>query len=567
MKRVVTAMLTAVAVLAAGVAATGGTATTAKAAAAHEQLPATAPTGPGGTWGRALPVAGLAAIGAPSSATLYDVSCGAPGDCAAVGTYESPIGPNTYVERPLLVEEVNGVWGAARRAPGIGSFGKIFGPSLDSVSCPSPGNCTAVGRYITSDNHEHLWVISETGGTWGTLREVSGIAAVVYGYLVYGVSCASAGNCAFVGTYQTLTGPPLPFIVDEIGGVWGAAHEVTGFPGFGSKGSAFLSSVSCPAAGDCAAGGYYRLSSTQEQAFVINQTGGTWGPPLDVPGSAAPAGGSANSATFGISCASAGNCAAGGVYGGGVFIANETGGTWGDAQAVPGPGGTQSTTFGSLSCASAGDCTIGGSFGANFSLQVFVADEVNGTITSSQQIPGTAALNTGGSAQVLSVSCAPDGSCAVGGQYASKTGTEAFVATKTDGTWGTAEEVPGTAVLNTWGMGALGTLSCTHSGYCSGVGSYLKAGRPMLPFLVTEATAAGVHISVTSARASYGDENRAVVRATVTASGGQPTGTVTITNGTSNGDTPVCTVTLTNGTGTCALGAASMQAGIHQLTG
>jgi hypothetical protein len=570
MKRVVTTMLAAVA-LAAGFAATDGIATVANAAAVPQQL-AAAPTGPGGSWGRALPVAGLAAIGAPSDAYLTDVSCGAPGDCAAVGWYDTPIGPGALAPRPLLVDEVNGVWGAARPVPGVASFGKIFLPQLDSVSCPSSGNCTAAGRYVTSDNQEHLWVITETRGTWGTLREISGIAAAVYGYAVYGLSCASAGNCAVVGTYQTLTGPPLPFIADETGGVWGAAHAVTGFSGLG-KGSAFLDSVSCPAPGDCAAGGYYRPSSTQQQAFVVSETEGTWGAPLDVPGTAKLAGSNGDSGTSGISCASPGNCIAGGPYGAdsgaGAFIVNEAGGTWGDARAVPGPGGAEPVMFGSLSCASPGDCAIAGSFAdhADLSQQVFVADEVNGTITSSQQIPGTAALNTDRSAQVLSVSCAPDGSCAVGGQYASKGGTEAFVVTKANGTWGTAEEVPGIAVLNHAGQAALGTVSCTYAGYCSGIGSYMEWGGPTLPFLVNEATATSVHISVNSARASYGDENRAVVRATVTASGGKPTGTVTITNGTSNGDARVCTLTLTNSTGTCALGTTSMQAGIHQLAG
>jgi hypothetical protein len=557
MKRVVTAMLAAAAILAAGLAAAGGTATTANAAA-----------GPGGSWGRALPVAGLAAIGAPNDAYLTDVSCGAPGDCVAVGWYLAPLVPGGYVPRPFLVEQVNGVWGAARRVPGLARFGTIYGPRLSSVSCPSAGNCAAVGDYATSDR-DYVWVINETGGTWGTPRDIKGIPGAIVGYIVYGLSCASAGNCAIVGTYQTSTGPPLPFVVDEHNGVWGAAHAVTGFPRLGSKGSAFLSSVSCPAAGDCAAAGLYRPSYApdQEQAFVVSETDGTWGTPLDVPGTPALASGlSAWSATFGISCASAGNCTAGGEESGGVFIANETGGTWTDAQFVPSPNGTRTEAFGSLSCASAGDCAIGASFPDEAHLigQVFVADEVNGTIVSSQQIPGTAALNTVGPADVASVSCAPNGSCAAGGQYLTKSGSEAFVVSEANGTWGTAAEVPGTAGLNADGEGTLGALSCASTGYCSGIGSYMRADGRILPYLVTEATATSVRISVNPARARYGDENRAVVRATVTAaSGGKPAGTVTITNG----GTPLCMVTLTHGTGTCALAATSMHAGIRKLTG
>src|ERR1039457_6053540 len=69
-----------------------------------------------------------------------------------------------------------------------------------------------------------------------------------------------------------------------------------------------------------------------------------------------------------------------------------------------------------------------------------------------QEVPGTAALNQGGNAQTKSVSCASAGNCSAGGYYADSSGDEqAFLGSETNGTWGTAEEVPGTAALNTGG--------------------------------------------------------------------------------------------------------------------
>ncbi len=60
-------------------------------------------------------------------------------------------------------------------------------------------------------------------------------------------------------------------------------------------------------------------------------------------------------------------------------------------------------------------------------------------------MPGLAALNTGGYADVNSVSCASAGNCAAGGYYADSSGHgQAFVVSETNGTWGTAIEVPGT---------------------------------------------------------------------------------------------------------------------------
>lgn len=43
------------------------------------------------------------------------------------------------------------------------------------------------------------------------------------------------------------------------GGTWKAAQEVPGFPALNPGGFAEISSVSCAAPGDCAAGGYYSL--------------------------------------------------------------------------------------------------------------------------------------------------------------------------------------------------------------------------------------------------------------------------------------------------------------------
>src|SRR5215470_2121752 len=66
------------------------------------------------------------------------------------------------------------------------------------------------------------------------------------------------------------------------------------------------------------------------------------------------------------------------------------------------------------------------------------------------EVPGTAALNTGGAATVLSVSCAAAGGCAAGGQYrALHHHFPAFVVSEAGGRWRKAIEVPGTAAVNT----------------------------------------------------------------------------------------------------------------------
>ena len=170
-----------------------------------------------------------------------------------------------------------------------------------------------------------------------------------------------------------------PFVVDETNGTWGTRSK---YPARRpSSGGTAVGSVSCAAAGNCAAGGFYVDGAEEWQAFVVDETNGTWGNAIEVPGTATlNNGGRAGeldlvwdgrqlrrrrllhrrrrlrdrpptrvcrrrderqlgqrdrSARIGalnrglvevdsISCAAAGNCTVGGVGYGGVFVAEET---------------------------------------------------------------------------------------------------------------------------------------------------------------------------------------------------------------------------------------------------
>jgi hypothetical protein len=165
------------------------------------------------------------------------------------------------------------------------------------------------------------------------------------------------------------------------------------------------------------------------------------------------------------------------------------GGTWGKAQGVPGVsalnvGGFAETE--SVSCAAPGDCTAGGFYGVPNSDRAFVVTETNGTWGRAEQVPGTAALNKGGDARVESVSCAAPGDCSAGGEYEARYSQQAFVVTQADGTWGTAEEVPGTAVLNTGRWAQVNSVSCAAPGECSAGGGYSRRGGAELGFVVDE---------------------------------------------------------------------------------
>ncbi len=138
----------------------------------------------------------------------------------------------------------------------------------------------------------------------------------------------------------------------------------------------------------------------------------------------------------------------------------------------------------------AGLTAVGGSGGAMAGTRTAVAPRaaaLNGTWQTAREIPGTAALNQGGYAQVNSVSCSSPGNCSAGGWYTAGFGrAQAFIVSEITGTWHTAIEVPGTAALNT-ASAQVNAVSYASAGNCSALGSYTDSSRHYQVFEVSKA--------------------------------------------------------------------------------
>ena len=326
---------------------------------------------------------------------------------------------------------------------------------------------------------------SEPPPGWGVAIRVPGMATLNRGLAaVTSISCATAGNCAVGGDYRDGSHHHQAFVVDQTTGNWGRAIEVPG-TGTLNHGDAYVTSVSCATAGNCAAGGLYTDGSHDEQAFVADETNGSWGNAIEVPGTATLNSGH-QARVNSVSCATVGNCAAGGSYEDDVgdyhaFVVDETNGSWGNAVSLPGTANLISSVEAgvrSISCASPGNCAAGYSRG-DVPRKAFVVDETNGSWGTGIEVPGTASLNVGGDAGVESVSCATPGNCALGGHYddGSFPGPyQVFVADETNGSWGNAIEVPGTAKLNSGGGAFLTSVSCATAGNCAAGGWYESLG-------------------------------------------------------------------------------------------
>jgi len=437
-----------------------------------------------GTWGKAIVVPGLARLSAGHGGYLSEVSCSSPGNCAATGRYTDRSGH----QQGFVVSEKKGSWGRATEVPRLAALNTGGNAEITSLSCVSAGNCAIGGFYTNSSGRGRAFVDSERNGSWGKAVQVpgaAGLSGASGSAILESLSCPSAGNCAAAGNYSS-DGDQAAFVVAEKNGSWGRAIEVPGLAELNNGTLAGINSVSCASAGNCAVTGTY--DNGVPAAFVVSETSGSWGTAIEVPGGFAPA-------TFwSVSCPSAGNCAAAG-YSGSVtdeataapLVVSEKNGTWDSAIEVPGTTADGRSGAGTVSCASAGNCVAGGGYqsAVDDPVQAFLVREKSGTWGTAFGVAGLAALNVDGNAYVASVSCKTAGNCAAGGTYRDGSGhQQAFVVSEHDGSWAKAIEVPGSAALNAGGSAQINSVSCTSATYCVAVGTYAASSGDAGAFII-----------------------------------------------------------------------------------
>lgn len=420
----------------------------------------------------------MSALNHTGVARITSVSCASPGNCSAGGAYDGNIS-GTADGQPFVVNEVNGTWHDAIPVPGILALNTGKNGFISSVSCARPGDCSAGGRYVSNENGARAFVVDEVNGVWhkAITLDVTGLADVE----VSAVSCAAPGNCSAGGIYSTVgssAGLDGTFVVNEVNGSWQDPIDVPGKSIFIY--GAWVQSMSCASAGNCAVGGWYLDGADQFQPFVDSEVNGTWQSYLTVPGAAAPPG-TPGAQVAALSCPQPGNCTvAGNFVGAAGFVASEVNGTWHRATSVPGLAGLYTSVLGQirvLSCATAGNCSAGGVGVDAGTVKGFVVSEVNGTWHNAIHMPGMRGLDPSGNGQVSALSCAAPGNCSAGGFYYDDDGAPTsqgfgFVVDEVNGTWQNAIEVPGMSALNRSGVAQVTALSCATAGECSAGGFY-----------------------------------------------------------------------------------------------
>jgi len=459
----------------------------------------------------------IVAAGAPDSAyadspfaDLWDVSCGAPGSCAAVGTDDT---------NALLFTETNGASEAGTDAPLPANAASTPYADLYSVSCASAGNCTAVGAYGVSTGSYQGLLLTETNGSWATGTEAplpaNATPRVSQFVRLLSVSCASAGNCTAVGSYTDNASASQGLLLTETNGTWAAGTEAPLPANATHSRRQFvqLSSVSCPSAGNCTAIGTYTDNSRNTWGLLLSERNGAWatGTEARLPGDAAAdalvnPSGHFNFGLNGVTCASAGNCTAIGEYANtagfeqGVLL-TERNGHWarGVEARLPANAATTRRTKAyvlfSLSCTSAGNClAVGWYTDRAGDGDPLLVTERNGTWRRGVEarLPANASKRRFQTADDLeSVSCPSVGNCTAVGSYWTRSKMEGLLLSETNGRWTATEaHLPAGGTQATFVVSderpALSGVSCASAGTCSAIGTYADSGSQAHGMLLTE---------------------------------------------------------------------------------
>ncbi len=198
---------------------------------------------------------------------LVSVSCGAVGSCVAVGDYQD----QSLTRNDVIETLSDGSWTDIEApVPPDGGGPEPFATLLQ-VACGAAGSCAAVGTYDNNDGEVQGYIDTLAGTKW-TATEVGAEAEYGPGPEPNSVSCPTAGDCVAVG------GDGEPFNVGTqvfaetlSGRTWATA--VLPLPsGDDSNGpSPYLNAVSCMAPDLCAAAGAYPDSSDDYQGLIDQQ--------------------------------------------------------------------------------------------------------------------------------------------------------------------------------------------------------------------------------------------------------------------------------------------------------
>ena len=325
-------------------------------------------------------VPGWSIVTPPNSTNiLWGSTCTSPSDCWAVGninsiihwdgaawtvvpgasTTQASLGAVTCISHAdcwvvgngSTIEHWDGLSWMQFSAPTIPNQSNI----LAGVTCLSTSDCWAVGYYYDSASRHQTLIQHWDGGAWTIVPSPNVNGA--YSNLLYGVACASSGDCWAVGYYglgMSLGGPQT--LTEH----WdGNSWSIVASPNAASPATNFLSAVTCNSSSDCWAVGFFGGTGSRipSQTLIEHWDGGSWSI-VDSPNVSVANDTHLNILTS-VTCSSASECwVAGYSYAGGPYqtlIEHWNGNAW---SIFPSPSTPAADTeyLNSIACASTSQC-------------------------------------------------------------------------------------------------------------------------------------------------------------------------------------------------------------------
>ena len=389
-----------------------------------------------GTWSYAsAPTPGDASSASPNN-ELTAVSCASTTSCVAVGYFAATAGSTG--QQALIEVYAAGSWtGIAAPLPAGASTSPQN--ALDAVSCPSAGDCVAVGSYLDASGSQQALLDVEVAGSWtSSVAPLPADADHLQGNnTLDAITCTAIGTCAAVGSYvnsnpsSTCPNKDCLQALLEVAtaGLWTAVAaplppDASGSPQNGDS----LAAVTCTSATSCVAVGSYVDTGANTRPLLDVEVSGTWAAviaPIPADASAMPV----TDALTSVSCVSLGNCVAVGQYDNAAenpegLIETETGGAWTSATSpVPADANLAQpdVLLSSVSCSTLTSCVAVGSYGVppirNLSPAALLVAEVDGEwMAGTVDLPGDASASQPYSA-MNQVTCVTTWSCVAVGLY------------------------------------------------------------------------------------------------------------------------------------------------------
>jgi LPXTG-motif cell wall-anchored protein len=300
-----------------------------------------------GVWSTPVEIPALSAMndinqGGP---VIADISCATASNCVVVGSVPvfvsgvtSYADPNLWCCRRAFASVINnGVPSSAAVLPGLDTSGES---SANNVKCFSTGNCITTGFKVVAGQGS-LFSSRLSNGTWSNASLVPGSDSMApwvswwdtmwRNLATTRLSCSSEGNCTLAGHILRPTNVSDAYVIEMTNGTWSTMGTIPGVANLGAGTGASVSSIDCPAAGECVAIGAFRSSvnigGRYDQPYVAVKSNGVWGDAallsgLDYANEAIDAG-----SVWKVSCAAVGDCAVAGnlassAQGSRIFVAS-----------------------------------------------------------------------------------------------------------------------------------------------------------------------------------------------------------------------------------------------------